>query len=279
MVLRVSHVEPNTRHERVRIVSKYKAACVDCWKQHILSRVETNRDAQCLQIDCHNQVSENFLLSLGFQKDEIKRLQNHCAEKIIVMKNATAQFACRQKNCSSPVYSPPRSVEYGPEGGLKLSLLIFFTSAFCTLVVVYMPKLLRGNYAGYYDFARGYSMLYTTSLCGFFLGLLWPSKIAEKLWQRLRVVNIVVLPKKEHSISVVCARGHNAKWPLPPANEKDSENFANVLKTTKGCPTCGVRIEKNGGCPRMHCSVCQAWFCWDCQQKKLPSDGTCACLQ
>jgi len=38
-----------------------------------------------------------------------------------------------------------------------------------------------------------------------------------------------------------------------------------IAKTTP-CPSCGVPIQKNGGCPSMQCSHCHTRFCWTCQQ-------------
>ncbi|EAX92762.1 IBR domain containing protein [Trichomonas vaginalis G3] len=37
-----------------------------------------------------------------------------------------------------------------------------------------------------------------------------------------------------------------------------------IKRSTKPCPVCGVRIEKNGGCIHMHCSNCDSDFCWQC---------------
>jgi hypothetical protein len=49
---------------------------------------------------------------------------------------------------------------------------------------------------------------------------------------------------------------------------KAAEAQARKLKhlTTRPCPRCGVRIEKNGGCPHMTCvqPSCKYEFCWEC---------------
>ena len=37
------------------------------------------------------------------------------------------------------------------------------------------------------------------------------------------------------------------------------------------CPNCGVRVEKNGGCPHMACLRCNYDFCWSCMSK----EGSC----
>eukprot|EP00658_Telonema_sp_P-2_P004513 TRINITY_DN11684_c0_g1_i2.p1 TRINITY_DN11684_c0_g1~~TRINITY_DN11684_c0_g1_i2.p1 ORF type:complete len:372 (-),score=59.04 TRINITY_DN11684_c0_g1_i2:202-1317(-) len=41
-------------------------------------------------------------------------------------------------------------------------------------------------------------------------------------------------------------------------------NAAWKLVKTAPCPKCGVDIEKNGGCPHMHCAHCNTDFCWSC---------------
>ncbi|RWS22625.1 E3 ubiquitin-protein ligase arih1-like protein [Leptotrombidium deliense] len=44
----------------------------------------------------------------------------------------------------------------------------------------------------------------------------------------------------------------------------DSETKKWILANTKSCPTCGVNIEKNGGCNWVHCKKCLTGFCWFC---------------
>lgn len=41
-------------------------------------------------------------------------------------------------------------------------------------------------------------------------------------------------------------------------------NWLWQLVWTAGCPSCGVRIQKNGGCPHMSCAACAEEFCWVC---------------
>jgi E3 ubiquitin-protein ligase RNF14 len=42
------------------------------------------------------------------------------------------------------------------------------------------------------------------------------------------------------------------------------ESVQMIERCSKPCPSCNVRIEKNGGCQHMHCRACQIHFCWVC---------------
>lgn len=55
----------------------------------------------------------------------------------------------------------------------------------------------------------------------------------------------------------------------------EMESLALMLSMTKPCPKCGVRIEKNKGCPHMTCQKCSYEFCWGCMGPYHTS-GTCS---
>ena len=46
--------------------------------------------------------------------------------------------------------------------------------------------------------------------------------------------------------------------------EEEDQALRTIGKVTKKCPGCGKRIERNGGCPRMICSLCRVNWCWLC---------------
>ena len=46
--------------------------------------------------------------------------------------------------------------------------------------------------------------------------------------------------------------------------DEEDKSIKEMQKVTKHCPGCFKKIQKNGGCPSMHCSQCSVNFCWNC---------------
>jgi E3 ubiquitin-protein ligase RNF14 len=63
--------------------------------------------------------------------------------------------------------------------------------------------------------------------------------------------------------------------------EQELLSLAQIDKTAKRCPRCGMAIEKEFGCNKMHCAACSTYFCWRCgkdisvvQYKHFQEGGT-----
>ena len=55
------------------------------------------------------------------------------------------------------------------------------------------------------------------------------------------------------------------------ATQQAGYRFYLCRSDVRQCPRCGVRVEKNGGCPHMACLRCNYDFCWSCMSK----EGSC----
>ncbi|GAB1219926.1 hypothetical protein ENUP19_0046G0080 [Entamoeba nuttalli] len=55
--------------------------------------------------------------------------------------------------------------------------------------------------------------------------------------------------------------------------EQEQEDLKWINQNTKKCPSCGDRIQKNGGCNHMTCK-CGYEFCWLCGVKYTPNHWT-----
>ena len=63
----------------------------------------------------------------------------------------------------------------------------------------------------------------------------------------------------------LCRQEFHGEWSRCPTEngiEEWRRNQPNSL--TANCPKCGCFIEKNMGCPQMHCAICGHDFCWIC---------------
>jgi hypothetical protein len=74
-------------------------------------------------------------------------------------------------------------------------------------------------------------------------------------------------PKEELIQNIIQNRDNNEPPPTKIELKKlllEIENIQMIEECSKPCPSCHVRIEKNGGCQHMHCRACNVHFCWVC---------------
>lgn len=78
---------------------------------------------------------------------------------------------------------------------------------------------------------------------------------------------LVKCPMCTHEYCSVCLVHHSTKVSCKEAaaklslEEKNSEEW--ILKNTRPCPGCHIRIQKDGGCEKMQCRLCSYNFLWE----------------
>jgi hypothetical protein len=78
---------------------------------------------------------------------------------------------------------------------------------------------------------------------------------------------LVKCPMCTHEYCSVCLVHHSTKVSCKEAaaklslEEKNSEEW--ILKNTRSCPGCHIRIQKDGGCEKMQCRLCSYNFLWE----------------
>lgn len=78
-----------------------------------------------------------------------------------------------------------------------------------------------------------------------------------------------------HSRNVTCNEAKAEAERVAKMNETDIDraNKACIENTTKPCPNCKTKIEKNKGCKHMTCHQCRWEYCWDCLQGGMGHGG------
>lgn len=205
------------------------SACVKCWKTFIDLRAAEFGDLKCLKKDCCEEVSEEFLIN-QIKIDALtvsnwkKNAVNARQDRIKRIKENTQKYICKVENCGQPILKIDNQMDFFY--GCSFFLVIFS--------VVFYNEFKDYIYEGW------------ILLAFFTFSMWWISFIFQK-WKT-----------RHEDRKVICCNNNHVE----PA--KFDENDTLILETTRPCPTCHVRIEREFGCPAMRCSQCDCFFCYYC---------------
>jgi hypothetical protein len=86
----------------------------------------------------------------------------------------------------------------------------------------------------------------------------------------------------QHELCCTCLEAHSRWTPCLVsevgkciAQPSRAATQTRKLLSTKPCPRCGNRIEKNGGCSHMRCRACDFYFCWRCSHDLSKGGSHC----
>jgi hypothetical protein len=76
----------------------------------------------------------------------------------------------------------------------------------------------------------------------------------------------IACPYCEYELCFTCNRPWHGKTGCSKAKEREDQESLEQIKImgAKPCPSCGINIEKQGGCDHMTCHRCHHGFCWQC---------------
>lgn len=99
----------------------------------------------------------------------------------------------------------------------------------------------------------------------------------HKLWLRHNSDTNIACPNCPHKINLkdlyqcracqtqLCQHCLTVLGPNHECPSSVTQSIEWVNQNTRGCPNCGMRISKDGGCDHMHCIACRSDFSWNHQ--------------
>lgn len=256
-------------------------ACRACWKAHIEERVSVHGDEFCMSQNCGANIAKSTLEEIGFDGYKIaewRRVHRENRRKALYARRRRSRFAhrcCRapaerlerrmyycayENQCGAPTFAISSQEGQGERHGNSIAMVVF------SIFVVGLSSLSVEIFARQHREQEEFSLLSKMfALFGF--GSIVLDTLYDILFNLFRNRGDF----HEHSLKLQCLRGHSTR-----VQTKDIDQ-RRVLLTTKPCPLCFARIEKNGGCSHMICSLCYTHFCWNCLSPKSASEGECEC--
>lgn len=77
------------------------------------------------------------------------------------------------------------------------------------------------------------------------------------------VKNKVTCPKCKKMTCILCKLPAHGRKSCQQAEKDMYSNWTGGIEIHK-CPQCACQVQKDGGCPHMHCSICTHSWCWSC---------------
>ncbi|KAJ4310374.1 hypothetical protein N0V94_008488 [Neodidymelliopsis sp. IMI 364377] len=88
----------------------------------------------------------------------------------------------------------------------------------------------------------------------------------EKASKRTKPRTQADCPHCDAAVCLLCTRTWHEGTNCNELRKQEEQATQETIEKmgAKGCPKCGVKIEKQGGCDHMACSRCHQNFCWEC---------------
>lgn len=256
--------------------------CVDCMKNYILGRSE---NARCMNNDCKKVWNREVLLDKFTKKfvnvDYKKHRENILFEQQKALLPLTQEFAERVKEelsykdecdkmklkfkekikvLNDKITDNYRNNTNGNDRYIKDSLYrsqikciqkeMYFMSEHYKRIInrLRYPNQNPNNNVASTSYKITYIINCPNSECKGFISSKWKCGICES-----KVCNKchVIIDKNEDN-----ENDHECK-------EENILSAEMIMKDTKPCPNCAVRIHKINGCSQMYCTSCHTAFCWN----------------
>lgn len=249
------------------IQHEFSAACEACWRKHLSIRSNEFGDLKCIERHCDEQLSPQIIINqLNIDAQTVSKWKKQSVEnyqnRINLIKQNGLEHVCSEPNCLKPLYNRKivknnKEVELPPAA--VIAVIVFMFVVFVN-VIHHAPLCQKDKHDCKFveRFVHRPEVIIVSTLIAV-------CSLAILIKEVFKTVKSKYNDEVDE-FTLTCCNGHVQKA-LP--FDFDSRT---KLETTRPCPNCYARIEKNRGCNRVTCSQCKTHFCYGCCSK-----GICKC--